>query len=421
MLAGGALVGAAQAAPPLLPVSPVSAASSPYASVAPRLTMAHALAAAWDRSLESAEAAGRQRQVVAEQGLADAWLAAAPSLNLSQREGLGSAAAGARETELAIALPLWRPGQRGLNAQVAQAESDWAVASERATRLQLATRLREQAAQVKQAEAAAMQAAQQRQTLQALCTDVERRVRAGDLAPTDAMAAQAEMLAARSLALEAERSLAAQRSTWTLLTSMTALPEPEALTPRGDAGQRTQAEAHLEAHPEAQLAAAAVARAQQRVAQVQAQRGAAPELGLGMRQEQPGSGQPRQGSVALSLSVPFGTDAHNAPRLAAALAELGRTQMSLQRAHQQLEAELGLAHGHLNAATDQAAAQAERARLLHERARLLTRSFQAGESSLPELLRALSSAAQADADSARQHAALAQAQARIQHALGQLP
>ncbi len=416
MLAGSALVGAAQAAPP---VPPVSATSSPAtsSSVAQRLTMAQALAAAWDRSLASAEATGRQRQVLAEQGLADAWLAAAPSLALSRREGRGSAAAGARETELGIALPLWRPGQRKLNAQVAQAESDWAGASERAARLQLATRLREQAAQLQQAEASALQAAQQRKTLEALSADVERRVRVGDLAPTDAMAAQAEMLAARSLALEAERALAAQRSAWTLLTGWTALPEPEALSPRDDTAQS----ASLEAHPEAQLAAAAVARAQQRVAQVQAQRGAAPELGMGMRQEQPGSGQPRQSSVALSVSVPFGTDPHNAPRLATALADLDRAQMALQRMHQQLEAEQALARGHVSAATDQAAAEAERARLLRERARLLTRSFQAGESSLPELLRALSSAAQADAAAARQHAALVQALARLQHALGQLP
>lgn len=92
-----------------------------------------------------------------------------------------------------------------------------------------------------------------------------------------------------------------------------------------------------------------------------------------------------------------------------------------QRLRLQLEAELTLAQGHLAASQAQAQAQQERVALLRERAQLLQKSFQAGESSLPELLRALAAAGQASTAHARQQAVLGQAQARLHQALGQLP
>jgi outer membrane protein TolC len=375
--------------------------------------MAQALDAAWTRSLESAEATGRQRQAQAEQRVAGTWLAGAPTLELSQREGRGSAADGSREAEVGVGLPLWRFGQRDQNAQTAQAESDWAAAAERAARLRLAARLRDQACRLRIAEADVLQAAQQRQLLEKLSADVERRVKAGDLAPADAMAAKADLLWARALEREAQQSLATQQSAWALLTGTSVLPELEPIAAAG--------EASLEQHAEALLADALVQRSRQRVAQVQAQRGAPPELGISVRQERPGLGQPQQNSVALSLRVPFGTDTHSQPRLAAALAEQDMALMNQQRLHLQLEAELALARSQLASATAQAETEGERAALLRERAQLLTMSFHAGESSLPELLRAMAAAAQAETASARHRAAVAQAQARLQQALGQLP
>jgi len=63
----------------------------------------------------------------------------------------------------------------------------------------------------------------------------------------------------------------------------------------------------------------------------------------------------------------------------------------------------------------------EKATLLNERAKLIRASFNAGETSLPELLRAASAAAQADYSAARQEAAFGLARARLQQAYGQLP
>ena len=66
-------------------------------------------------------------------------------------------------------------------------------------------------------------------------------------------------------------------------------------------------------------------------------------------------------------------------------------------------------------------AESARARLLRERASLISTAFRAGEMPLPEQLRALSAAAQADGAMARQTAALGWARARLQQTQGLLP
>ena len=397
IVAGSALACAAAAQPSY----PPAAVAAPTANS----TMAQALDAAWSRSLESAESSGWQRRAQAEQAVAESWLAAAPALEMAQRQGRGAASGGnARETEVGVALPLWRLGQRRLNSQAAQAESAWARSAELAARWRLASQLREQAARFRVAETEAVQTAQQQRLLGALSADVDRRVKAGDLAPADALAAKAELLAAKAQDREAQQALQSQRVAWMLLTGMVALPEAEAL--------RSPQDLALEQHPEALLAEASVQRARQRVAQVQSQRAAPPELSLSLRQDRPGMGQAQQNSVAVLLRLPFGSEAHSQPQQAAALAEQDLALTNQQRMRQQIDAELGLARSGLVSVADQTEAEAERAVLLRERAQLLNKSFLAGESALPELLRALAAASQA---------ALSLAQARLQQAFGLLP
>ena len=420
LIAGSALSCAAWAQAP----TPQSS-SSGAAAVAPpgdvsspsRLTLAQALDRAWARSLASAEASGRQRQADAEQRVARTWLAGPPTLEVLQREGRGSAAEGARETEVGIALPLWRYGQRDRNGQTAQAESDWARAAEQAARLRLAGEVRDLASRLELAQGDATLARLQRRSLEELSDDVARRVQAGDLAPSDAMAAKADLIAARAAEREAELGLSAQRSAWLLLTGTASSPALDL----SSADPVSSAEMLLNRHAEMLLAEAAVQRARQRVAQVQSQSAAAPELGIGVRQDRPGLGQSHQNSLAVSLRVPFGSEAHNQPRLAAALADQDVALMARQQVRLRLAAELDLAQAQQDAMASQAAAERERAHLLRHRARLLKQSFDAGETALPELLRALAAASQAEAAAARQQVALAQARGRLHQALGQLP
>lgn len=130
---------------------------------------------------------------------------------------------------------------------------------------------------------------------------------------------------------------------------------------------------------------------------------------------------PTQSSVGVSLRLPFGTDTHAQPRIAAARTEVDLALTQQQRIRDRLAAELELARAQLHAAETQAQLETQRATLLRERAGHIDKAFKAGESPLPELLRALAAAAQAEASSERQQAHLRLAQARLQQAQGLLP
>ena len=134
-----------------------------------------------------------------------------------------------------------------------------------------------------------------------------------------------------------------------------------------------------------------------------------------------GRAEASQGSVVVGLRLPFGTDDRNRPLEASALAELDVAQTHEQRLRERLGSDVAAARDALRSAQAQLEAETARARLLRERAALIDKSFRAGETPLPDLLRALAGAAQADSAAARQTAALGLARARLQQTLGLLP
>ena len=147
----------------------------------------------------------------------------------------------------------------------------------------------------------------------------------------------------------------------------------------------------------------------------------APELTVGLRQDVPGRAEAAQGSLVVGLRLPFGTDDRNRPLEAAALAELDVAQAHEQRLRERLASNMATARDAQRSTEAQLEAETARARLLRERASLIEKSFRAGETPLPDLLRALAAAAQADSAAARQNAALGLARAHRQQTLGLLP
>jgi hypothetical protein len=177
----------------------------------------------------------------------------------------------------------------------------------------------------------------------------------------------------------------------------------------------------MASHPEWQLARESTELAKRRLELVRLSRRDPPQLTLGVRQESPGQGATAQGSLLVGLRMPLETVARNHPLETAALAELEVTRNHETRLAERLDRDITLAREARQAARVQREAETTRSRLLRERAALIERAFQAGESPLPELLRALAAAAQADSAVARQHAALGLAHARLQQALGVMP
>jgi outer membrane protein, heavy metal efflux system len=377
-------------------------------------TLRAALDAAWQRAVAARETEGQRSRAEADRAVASSLWAAPPSLVLSHRDDRLQSNAGQRETEIGIAVPLWLPGQRTARVATAEAAAAQAQAAEHLARLRLAGDLREAAWQLLALQAELMQAGTQVQALKRLADDVERRVRAGDLARADALVAQAEHLKAEALRTDVQQRLQATRSRWTLLTGLTAAPEMKA-------DSLAEAQAPVTLHPEIQFASRSTELARQRVELMRRSHRDAPELTVGVRQNTPGRAESSQSSLGVGLRLPFGTDSRNRPIEAAALAELDVAQTHEQRLRERVDSDTATARDALRSAQAQLDAEIERARLLRERAALIDKAFRAGETPLPDLLRALAAASEADSAVARQTAALGLARARLQQAFGLLP
>jgi outer membrane protein TolC len=174
-------------------------------------------------------------------------------------------------------------------------------------------------------------------------------------------------------------------------------------------------------HPLLRAARRNVELARKRLDVVTLSRRNPPELLARVRTEVSSRSESSQNSIGIGLRVPLATDDRNAPLLAAATADLDVAVAAEQRLRRQLQADIDASRAEADAAERQIAEQLTRTRLLRERSALVDKSFRAGETSLPEMLRVLSSAAQADAALERQRAAAGLARARFEQALGIQP
>lgn len=378
----------------------------------PPSALARALDAAWQRAVVAREVSGQARVAGANLAASGSLWAAPPSIELSQRENRLLRDTGQRETEVGLVWPVWLPGQRDARRSSAQAEVALADVSAQVARLQLAGELRDLAwlgvARRAEVELARSHVAR----LDALSADVARRVQAGELARTDALAAQADAVAAGTSLREALQALATAESRWTLLTGLPWLHAPDESTGGG---------IEPDQHPELVQAQSALELVSRRLESVNLTRRDAPEVTLRYRHDEPGGGLGAADSIGVRLRIPLDTDDRNLARDAAAVADLERARIQLERTRDRITAGQALA-GQVLRTTEATLAEATtRAALLAERAALLDKAFRAGEGDLPELLRVRSAATQAQLDVVRQQAALGLARARVNQSFGLLP
>jgi len=387
----------------------------PGAELQGTVTLRAALEAAWQRAVVARESDGQRRRAEAGQIAASSYWAAPPSLELAVRNDRWMTDAGERETTVGVAWPLLLPGQRTARTKVADGDVALADDALAAAQLRLAGEVREAAWSLADQRAEVALADAQVKTLEALADDVDRRVRAGDLARVDALAARAEWLNATTQRSEVQQRWLAALSRWTTLTGLETLPAVEVETARAASTDP------LAAHPEVRLSLASTEQARRRLDLLRSSRRDAPELTMGVRQDIPSRGEPANYSLLVGVRVPFGPADRNRPLEASAIADLDTAETVQLRLRERLTADIALARERAHQAERQLQAERERAALLRERAQLIDKSFRAGESSLPDLLRALSASAHADAALARQQALLGLARARFNQSLGLLP
>jgi outer membrane protein TolC len=348
------------------------------------------------------EARDAEAQALSRQ--AASLLAAPPAVELHYRTDQPGSGDGLREYEWGVSLPLLRPGQRGARQALAAG----------ALALRVAGQVRETLGEYALRENQARLAAEQWHTARALERDVDKRVTAGELARTDLLLARDETLARQAAYLDARSALDISGQHYRALTGLAEVParwHEQAGTESEIAGD----------HPRLAETLARVERARAELDAARREGSGSPELTLGTRHERDDSASPYSDTLAVSVRVPLGSRAHNAPRTAAAATALAEAQAELVQTRRELQAALDAARRRLEATRAALAVDEDRSRLAQEHLALAHKAFGLGEMDLAALLRVQSAAFIAQRNLEQRRLQLGNDTAACNQAAGQVP
>ncbi len=376
-------------------------------------TLREAIERAWERQPAAQARPARAEEFAAKQEAARAAFPEPPSLSVGNRNDRLNRNAGVSEWEAEIALPLWLPGEQGRQGAIVNAERDQYDTGLTAAKLKIAGEVRDAYWQVRLAENELTLARRKAEEAAALAADVERRVKAGDLARVDLNQAQAAERLARAALTEAEIKAFKARQAFDVLTGMSALPTAEeSITLAGSA---------LDDHPLLTPLQRAVVTAQARLRQATQNLRNNPELELGVRRERGVFDEPYANSLQMRFRLPFATDARNKPRIAAANAEMIEAQATYGIERAKVAAETEATRRELEQARTVVQLAEARFTLATDTQHLLARAFALGELDLIARLRAENERFEAELQFTRAKLEAARAISRLNQALGVLP
>jgi outer membrane protein TolC len=369
----------------------------------------HVLESAWARNAEIAALMARRAEILARKQAAGRLTPGPPALGVGHFNDYVTGDNGYREYEVELGTPLWLPGEgtairRVTDAELVQLDAELAVA-----RLAVAGEVREAYWRYRLATGAIEVARRRLEAARALQSDLERQVRAGQVARDDLLLSVAETADARSILSIEEASATQARLSFQALTGV----EP----PSDFTEPEVPAQAD-ENHPRriALRRAVDVTEATARLLKVQDRD--SPEVALLGVVERELYNDPYDKRIGIRLVIPFATEGRNEPRRKANEVERIRTLAELHASDYQIQAEVGKAEADLAAARERAVLAEERYRAFAERLDLVERSVRFGEGALVELVRARADLFEADVARLYGQIAVMQARSRLNQTLG---
>jgi outer membrane protein TolC len=382
-------------------------------SAATAQSLREGVEAAWAINPEIASLAAKREAIAARRRAAQSWFAGTPAITLGHVTDRVIVNKQQRATEGELNVPLWLPGEGTASEHLVDAEllrSDAQIAE---AKLKVAGEVREALYAAALVEGQVKIADQRVDTARELEADVARRERAGEVAALEHDLIRGEFLDAQAKARERRAELATAR---TNLVAITGLSIPAAsLNEPLPAGQ------DLDAHPRLQAATRSIQAAQAALRLAVISNRDSPEIGVVAGRNRDIRGTEYDTTIGLRLKVPFATDARNAPRRAAAQADVLTAQAEYAGARRQIEAELAGARHALAAAQDQTPLIEGRLQAVRQAVARLRRSYNAGEIGLVDLLRARSTLYEAEEASLANRLAAARARSRLNQAAGLVP
>jgi cobalt-zinc-cadmium efflux system outer membrane protein len=376
-------------------------------------TLRDAVERAWARQPAYQAQPARSEEFAAKRDAAQALFPEPPSLLVGNRDDRFHRDNGARETAAGIALPLWLPGEQGRQRAIVDAERNQYETGLTAAKLKIAGDVRDAYWQTHLAENELALARRKAQEAAVLAADVERRVKAGDLARVDLNQAQSAERLARVALTEAEVKAFKARQVFEVLTGLATLPAAEESV--------APAPSVLDDHPLLAPLQRTVVTAQAKLNQAAQSLRNNPELELGLRRERGVFDEPYVHSLEVRFRLPFATDARNKPRIAAANAELIEAQAAYGLERRKVFAEIEAAQRELEQSRTVVQLTEARFTLAANTQRLLAKAFALGELDLVSRLRAENERFEAELNFTRAKLEAARGVARMNQAQGVLP
>ena len=384
---------------------------APLTLAAPSLSALVDAALARDPAQELTPVLEREAQALARRSRS--WISGAPAIAAHWQDDAVLSDAGLREGEVGLDLPLWWPDARQAARLLAAASAGEAKLRPRYNRWQAAGVVRERLWALAMAQVDLAQAQDAERSSTSLHEQVLARVRAGDLAQTDQLMSEQEMLARQAERQVAEREWAAQRASLRFLLGLE--PDPGALQPE------PLGSIPPEDHPGLALLAQETRRAQAQWNQLLAQGAGAPILQVGSRRERSNREEDEVNSLGVGLSVPFAGAVHLGPERSAAERALAEARLRWQQAVREQTVARQESEASLRSAREALELAQRRGDLARRQQDLAQAAFGAGELDLMDLLRIREQARLTIREAERQRIKVGRETARFNQVMGVVP
>ncbi|QQD18597.1 TolC family protein [Spongiibacter nanhainus] len=354
----------------------------PHLSVDKNLAVDQVYQAAMQLAPEQALGGAYQQQAEAQRRVGRGLIANRPRINLNYWDDQAGDSTGLQESELGVAVDLWRWGERRNARALAESFNSGSQDWQSYQRLLVSGRLRQVLHQLKIRAARRQHAVDAVADAQRLLAVSETRFKAGAIPRAAVMQSETLLLAARQQLLEHEAELVDAERQYVTLTGLQRRPETfsEALP------QRRQIDQY---HPQLRLLLTRRQQHVQKLAQQRHQAAGNSTVSLGVRRERGSDSEPAVDSFGVSVSIPFGGSAYAdaaSSEAAVALADIDvqikRTRLQLQQQLHEVEHQLDVLAESIDFAT--------RARDLAQRQwQMAEKAFVAGESDIRPTILAL--------------------------------
>jgi cobalt-zinc-cadmium efflux system outer membrane protein len=385
-------------------------ASSVNSAKASELT--GAFEAACERTPDIPALAARRAEIAAKADAAVALLPGGPWTTLVHRTDALTNDRGTREYEAEFGVPIWLRGERGAALSAALTEGERIEAEIAAKRLDVAKRVREAYWMVAEAREKLGIAERRRAISGTLAKSLRDQSQSGQAQLIDTKLADADVG-------DAEAALAALRAELNQATiAFQVLTGKDA--PKDFREQNTGSAAPAN-HPRVVLRSVAIQKAQADEGLVWALDRERPEFSGFVNNNTDTNAEPNVTSLGIRLKIPFAYDAINAPKRAAAAAEVIAAHEELALAEREVGGDAAQARARLDGARRQLTALEARRSALASVLELTQSAQRAGQSELNDLIRARLQLFDADLSQATARVAVERARSDVNQALGLEP